>query len=433
MSRPTWTPSTTYASGRILEPASRLMTMYQATTGGTSGVSEPNWPTVVGATVVDGSIVWTTVAAQTITWTTHGLYETALTEPAWPQYPGGTVNDGSVLWTARTAAITDPKCPQSKLAIAMSQKIFSPYNDVLRYSATNLPRDWSTQNDAGFLPVGLHAPESPTTTALGEYRARLAVWTSSHLQIWTTDPDPAEMSIFDSIAGVGTEYGRAVASVGNDLFFLTRKGVKSLSIAAGATNLATSDVGTPIDSLIQVEIEGPYEPDGLYYPSSGQFWQVFGPKAYVYSNSKIGKVGGWSYYEYPFPIDAHTHLNGELYFRSGDKLYRAEETAVDDGGTPFEGVVWWNYLDMGSPGVHKMMHGFDVIGYGAAEVSFGYDQANLAAYTTPFTVSPDTVPGGMVPMPLCAPSFALRLRYPPGQSWSLLSAQIYVDDTGIGI
>jgi hypothetical protein len=38
---------------------------YQATTAGTTGRREPRWPTALGGTVPDGSVVWTAVALST--------------------------------------------------------------------------------------------------------------------------------------------------------------------------------------------------------------------------------------------------------------------------------------------------------------------------------------------------------------------------------
>lgn len=53
--------STVYALGAQVKPASSPLYIYQATTAGTSGGSAPTWPTTIGATVTDGTVVWTCI------------------------------------------------------------------------------------------------------------------------------------------------------------------------------------------------------------------------------------------------------------------------------------------------------------------------------------------------------------------------------------
>lgn len=50
--------STAYVVGDQVKPASSPLYIYQCTTAGTSGGSAPTWPTTVGATVTDGTVVW---------------------------------------------------------------------------------------------------------------------------------------------------------------------------------------------------------------------------------------------------------------------------------------------------------------------------------------------------------------------------------------
>jgi hypothetical protein len=322
----------------------------------------------------------------------------------------------------------------------MSSKIFAPgagtQNDVLRYCATNDARDWSTQDDAGFLPIGQHASVSPEVMVLGEYRGRLVVLTGSSMQRWTTDPDPAEMSLFDNIEGIGTTYADGLASVSGDLFFLTPRGVRTLAIAAGATNLEAGDVGTPIDELVMAKLAGPDAPLAFYYPGRGQFWLAFANEVFVYSQSKLGKVGAWSRYIFPtgYDILAATLMDTQLHLRIGNASYIVDDSALTDNGEEFEGVIHWPYLDLDQPGATKMLEAVDVVGYGECTVSIGYDQldASDATYTTPFAVGSDTLTGGRVPLGVAAPSMAVKVVYAGGQEWQLNAVALYVDDFAVG-
>lgn len=59
---PAWAATTAYSLGDRVEPTTPNTYVYEVTTAGTSGGSEPTWPTVVGSTVVDGTVVWTCIA-----------------------------------------------------------------------------------------------------------------------------------------------------------------------------------------------------------------------------------------------------------------------------------------------------------------------------------------------------------------------------------
>lgn len=153
--------------------------------------------------------------------------------------------------------------------------------------------------------------------------------------------------------------------------------------------------------------------------------------AYVYTmNAGRGK---WSRYVFPFSVDAFAQLGDDLYIRSGDRVLRVVEGLatddVDGVAAGFPGIVQWPWLDMGAPGATKMLEGFDLVASGSPSVSVGYDQRTPGAFTTPYAVDPDTLPGGVIPLPVMGPSFALRVDFAPGSNWSLQAANLYVDDT----
>ncbi|RMF08911.1 MAG: hypothetical protein D6763_08970 [Alphaproteobacteria bacterium] len=59
-----WQASTAYGLGEVVRPVTRNGFNYECTTAGTSGASEPTWPTTPGTTVNDGTVVWTARTAR---------------------------------------------------------------------------------------------------------------------------------------------------------------------------------------------------------------------------------------------------------------------------------------------------------------------------------------------------------------------------------
>lgn len=432
----TWQAGLFITTGQVIAPVLPNGFVYKSIqpAGDRTGTSEPNWPLVAGATIVDGGVTWEAVTATSITWKAAAIFKSGATEPAWPTTPGATVTDGTIVWRTGTYHVSDPKCPNTKQVVIAASKVFaaggSNSRDIVRYSATNNPMDWSTQDNAGFLPTGLQAQVDPIVQALGIYRSNLAVWSAGEFQVWQVDPDPSRMALLDSIPSIGSTYYRGHASVSGDLYFMTRLGVRSVTIAGGSTNLQAGDIGTPIDDLVRADLAIDDEPIALFYPAGGQYWVGFGSHAWVYSESRIGGIGAWSRYNLPGVLDYYAQNNGQLSIRCGDKVYLVNEsTALDADGVPVSAVVQWPWLDMGQPGVQKMLAGVDLVGSGQPAVSIGYDETNKALFTTPYSIPPDTQPGYLIPIPASAPSFSVKFEYTgTATAWELQSTSLWLVD-----
>lgn len=59
--RPAWAASTAYAAGAFVVPAPENTHVYKCTTAGTSGATQPTWPTAAGGSVTDGTVTWAEV------------------------------------------------------------------------------------------------------------------------------------------------------------------------------------------------------------------------------------------------------------------------------------------------------------------------------------------------------------------------------------
>lgn len=246
---------------------------------GSSGGSEPAWPSTVGVQVVDNTVIWEAIAATRVTWQAKPIMQSGATEPTWPTTLGGEVVDGTMKWVAIERRVTDVNCPQSKVVTIGQSKIYAGDGDIVRYSATVNPLDWTTANNAGYLPTGLQAVGAINLKVLNQYRSNLVAFTPSTFQNWQIDPDPANMAYLDGIEGIGSSFHRAAQPVANDLFYLSPLGVRSVGISGGSTNLAAGDVGMPIDPIVQEAVRvanlNGSRVRSTYWPASGQYWLSF--------------------------------------------------------------------------------------------------------------------------------------------------------------
>ena len=110
-----WTAETAYSVGDIVRPTVGNGHVYRCTAAGTTGASEPTWPTDIGATVEDGTATWAecgygvlNIGAANPSWEVSGVlsfryvafYDDSATSPATKPYLayidfGGNQSSGS--------------------------------------------------------------------------------------------------------------------------------------------------------------------------------------------------------------------------------------------------------------------------------------------------------------------------------------------------
>lgn len=412
--------------------------MYRAVqaAAGYSDSAEPAWPGQLGLRVNDNEVVWEAISITRVVWEARPLLRSGGVEPAWPASTGASVADGTISWEAMSRRVEDPNCPRTPVTTIGASKVFKADGDIVRFSATANPLDWTSTQDAGYLPTGLQQANANDMAVLGMYRGNLVAFNASSFQMWQIDPDPEAMAILDQMDGIGSSWQQAAQAVSNDLFYLSQLGVRTVGIANAAENLAAGDVGMPIDELVRAEIAAGGRVLSTYYPGAGQFWLAFArdgrTSVHVYSMARAGQMGAWSRYEFPFAVEAFAQLGDDLYIRHGDQISVVSEAATHDEvagvALRFPGVVWWPWLDFGTPGVTKMLQGVDYVGTGQApSIAIGYDQRSDQAFTPPYDLPNDTLPGGLIPIPVSAPTLSVRLAFAGGERWNVQSVLLEVN------
>lgn len=388
-----WAASTAYSLAAFRRPVDANGFRYEVTTAGTSGGTEPTWPTTIGATVADGSVVW----------------------------------------TCRTFEVTDTNCPHSKQVLKRQQKIYAADEDNVAYCATGDPRDWTTASDAGFLPTGQQATGSDEVTALGAFGDSLVTFFADSAQVWHVESDPANNAITSNVENVGTKFHRAARALAGDLFFLAKNGFRSISLAVVTENLQDQDVGNAIDTLVQQTISVGDDPIAIYFPTLGQWWCVNGNIAWVYSFSKTKKLSAWSKFELPYTITDLAILNQELYLRAGDFVYRATHEVFMDGGSSIPLVdITFYFQDAERPGVLKQFMGMDVLGTGMWTINHKYfDENGVERETVEYEYPAITEPGALHPVELCATRIAPHCQHQKNEDAELSMLGFYYENLGV--
>ena len=292
--------------------------------------------------------------------------------------------------------------------------------DVVRYCVLNDPTDWTTvataADDAGFIGTGLNSEGSADALSLGQYDGRLAVWMNDGMQLWDIGPDVlTDLSFYKYVGGIGCPYPKTPTVFAGDVIFLNRSGFRSITTQTYTANLTDVDVGSPIDRLVRAELSESTDPWADYFMNSNQFWCAYPlpsdtslTRVWVYSYSKSSKVAAWSKYLIGFPIDAMCVHNGYLHIRSGDDVYRVDETdaVFTDGGSTYDMEVSFPFIDCKTPGVDKHFMSMDFAITGTVDVAFRYDPNDESKITDAITITGDTRPLQSIPVEITSTAIA---------------------------
>lgn len=344
------------------------------------------------------------------------------------EYTNGDVKHHYLDGTSPTH-IADVNCPNSKQVVKLSQKIYAAKGGDVGFCATALPRNWTLVLDSGTVSSATNAAGSDTVTAVGNFNSDLAIFFQDGVQVWHVDPDPSLNVLKSSSNSAGTAFAKAGQTLAQDFVFLAKTGFRSLSVAVLTSNLQENDIGSAIDKL-RSEIVDTDDPVSIYFPTLGQLLVFNGVKVYTYSFSKSNKLSAWADGTFPFTIDAVAVLNGELYARSGDNVYRYSTTAFKDAGTAPLVEVEMYFQDGKAPGIEKIFQGFDAVITGNPRVAFRYDPRDESLVTDFLPISSDTRPGDLYPMELCATSVAPIWNHQADEDFQLDQMLLYYEKLG---
>jgi len=338
--------------------------------------------------------------------------------------------------------VTDVECPHSKNFVKMAEKIFATdaANNQVKYTKTIDPKVWTpgaAAGDAGNLATGNQTQGSSIPIALGEFQERMAVFMTDSVQLWNVGSVDTDFSFYKKISGIGTKYHRSVKEFASEIVFASKAGFRSIGIQENYGNLLDNDIGSPIDSIVRPKISDTTEILSSYFPSQGQLWQVINnvdtSTIYVYTFSRTQRISAWSEYVFPFVVSDITLLDGYVYLRSGDKVYKVDEDSLfyEDDGAPYEMRIELPFLDFKKTGHTKYISSMDIVCSGTVNVQFRYDPNNPDLITDPIELTSNTQVKSVIPVEITSTSIAPVITSSKNELIQVDLITFYYDDLGV--
>lgn len=351
---------------------------------------------------------------------------------------GGTFEAGdrfSILLNGVIFGAKDKPFLRGEFVKTHKSKMYSPAGGVVFFCGVNAPRGWSSSEDpgAGFITVSNHDSGSQVNLALENYLGNLAIMAQNNAQIWSMQADDALNLPLQFPAGFGTLAPRALREFGGmDTLFLHYSGIRSLQPRQYYDAAVVSDIGSPIDKLVQAQLAA--VPPALaaravsaIEPVGGRFWLAIGSHIFVLSMYPNVKISAWSHYELEFTPDWFGKIGGQMFVRGTDNnlyLYGGLSGIEYDACLP---EVQLPFITGKKEGTFKQWKGLDIASVGEWEITALVDPNQLARFTDLGKFEGWTYIGGLAAAGVNTPAFAPRLINRTASAASLSKITAYYD------
>jgi len=256
------------------------------------------------------------------------------------------------------------------------KKMFAVSESLLHFSALNDPTTFTTDGvGAGFINMSVEDEGSEDLIAVEGYFNDLAVFSKKSIQIWSVSADPDASQHNSTLKNTGAIAANSVVAFGNeDVFYLSRSGIRSLRSRDINNNAYAADVGTNIDTIITSAFKGltaaeVEEATAVIEPENKRYLLSLGTSCYVFSFFPTDKVAAWSEYTNGFRITDWAVIDDKLYARAGDTIY----LYGGDAGTTYdtsEATIVLPFIDMKRAGQIKDVTSIDLAAKGEWKVYY---------------------------------------------------------------
>lgn len=257
----------------------------------------------------------------------------------------------------------------------LERRMMSLSGSVWYLSGIDQPTKWTTDaTGAAAFDMAKEAAAAGDLLALASYQGFVAVIARKAILIWFVDPDPDLISKRQLLPNTGTVSARSVTEYGDaDVFYEAASGLRSVRARDSSNNAATTDLGSPVDTLIRAKLQSMTNEQkagitGVINPVDDRFWLCFPDgEIFVFSFFPNAKVSAWTTYLFTDESGNRKTVDGAVVFgervwlRSGDKIY-VYGGEDDASGLTYDSTsakAWLPYFDAGKPTERKQWEGMD--------------------------------------------------------------------------
>ena len=315
---------------------------------------------------------------------------------------------------------------------------------LVHFSATTAgPRVWdfnagqAGEDDAGFIDVTNYAAGDSRIRGLQSYgRSQLSVFFRDSIQFWVVDPIPAAFQYQDTLDGPGTQYFGSVERARSDMYFFSSSGFHSTQAAFALGDTAEGDIGSKVFEQTKGFNDGTYNVVSFWSQFRSQYITFFSKDgactAFVYNIAPLGGTSGWSRWTLDFEVEYATEVDDKLYVRSGNTVYRFDdsdpnddlgftwriETPMYDGGEPRR-LKEWQDIEFSMEGT------IDLLEYRSDT------QDTTKTWTGARNIVDSTAPGGSLPIEGVSHALGLIMTGTKGLELSDITID-FLDYSGLG-
>lgn len=160
---------------------------------------------------------------------------------------------------------------------------------------------WEDQDTgAGDIAIVDRFSDPSNLVAISSYQGKLAYFGRNVIEIYNAPADPNLFSQSQVLQNIGALAKHSVKSMGDlDVLFLSDTGIRSVRVRDMSLNAFVSDIGSPIDDLVQTSLLSAGDNTlacGVVEPSSNRYWLYLKGVIYVLSYFPSSKIIAWSTY-----------------------------------------------------------------------------------------------------------------------------------------